>query len=41
VQAFQDVPILPLGLYYQPAAYRADLTGMLKGLNLFTNVKRA
>jgi peptide/nickel transport system substrate-binding protein len=41
VQAFQDVPILPLGLYYQPAAFRSDLTGMLKGLNLFTNVRRA
>jgi peptide/nickel transport system substrate-binding protein len=40
-QAFDDVPMLPLGLYYQPAAYRADLTGMLKGLNLFTGVRRA
>ena len=39
-QAFVDVPILPLGLYYQPAAFRADLTGMLKGLNLFTGVRR-
>ena len=41
LQAFVDVPMLPLGLYYQPAAYRADLTGMLKGLNLFTGVRRA
>jgi peptide/nickel transport system substrate-binding protein len=40
VQAFQDVPYLPLGSYYQPTAYRADLTGMLKGLILFTNVRR-
>jgi peptide/nickel transport system substrate-binding protein len=39
-QAFVDVPILPLGLYYQPAAFRGDLTGMLKGLNLFTGVRR-
>jgi peptide/nickel transport system substrate-binding protein len=39
-QAFIDVPMLPLGLYYQPAAFRADLTGMLKGLNLFTGVRR-
>jgi peptide/nickel transport system substrate-binding protein len=41
VQAFQDVPFLPLGSYYQPTAYKADLTGMLKGLILFTNVRRA
>ncbi len=40
-QAFADVPMVPLGLYYQPAAFRADLTGMLKGLNLFTGVRRA
>jgi peptide/nickel transport system substrate-binding protein len=40
-QAFQDVPFLPLGSYYQPTAYRVDLTDMLKGLILFTNVRRA
>jgi peptide/nickel transport system substrate-binding protein len=40
-QAFQDVPFLPLGSYYQPTAYRANLTDMLKGLILFTNVRRA
>jgi peptide/nickel transport system substrate-binding protein len=40
LQAFQDVPFLPLGSYYQPTAYKADLTGMLKGLILFTNVRR-
>jgi hypothetical protein len=39
-QAFIDVPMLPLGLYYQPAAFRSDLGGMLKGLNLFTGVRR-
>jgi peptide/nickel transport system substrate-binding protein len=39
-QAFIDVPDLPLGLYYQPAAYRNDLTGVMKGLILFTGVKR-
>jgi peptide/nickel transport system substrate-binding protein len=39
-QAFIDVPMLPLGLYYQPAAFRSDLTGMLKGLSLFTGVRR-
>jgi peptide/nickel transport system substrate-binding protein len=40
LQAFQDVPFLPLGSYYQPTAYKADLTDMLKGLILFTNVRR-
>jgi peptide/nickel transport system substrate-binding protein len=39
-QAFIDVPTLPVGLYYQPVAYRNDLTGMMKGLVLFTGVKR-
>ena len=40
-QAFIDVPVIPLGLYYQPVAYRNDLTGMMKGLILFTGVRRA
>ncbi len=39
-QALQDVPYLPLGSYYQPAAYRADLTGVSKGLVQFTGVRR-
>ena len=40
LQAWQDVPFLPLGSYDQPTAYRSDLTDMLKGLILFTNVRR-
>ncbi len=40
-QAWEDVPFLPLGSYDQPTAYRSDLTDMLKGLILFTNVRRA
>jgi peptide/nickel transport system substrate-binding protein len=40
LQALQDVPFLPLGSYYQPTAYKSDLTHMLKGLILFTNVRR-
>ena len=40
-QALQDVPYLPLGLYYQPSAYRSDLTGVPKGLVQFTGVRRA
>ena len=40
-QALQDVPYLPLGLYYQPTAYKGDLTGMQTGLIQFTGVRRA
>ena len=40
VQALDDAPVLPLGAYYQPTAYRSDLTGMLNGLPLFTNIRR-
>jgi peptide/nickel transport system substrate-binding protein len=39
-QAFVDVPCMPLGLYYQPVAYRNDLADMTKGLILFTGVRR-
>jgi peptide/nickel transport system substrate-binding protein len=41
LQAWDDVPFLPVGSYYQPTAYRTGLTGMLKGLPLFTNLRRA
>lgn len=40
-QALADVPYLPLGSYYQPVAYRANLTGLVKGLVQFTGIKRA
>ena len=40
-QAFVDVPYVPLGVFYQPTAYKKDLTGMLRGLPLFWNVRRA
>jgi peptide/nickel transport system substrate-binding protein len=40
LQAFEDAPAMPLGLYYQPVAYRADLVDMQKGLILFTGVRR-
>ena len=40
-QAFEDVPYLPLGSYYQPTAFKADLTDMAKGLILFTGVRRS
>jgi peptide/nickel transport system substrate-binding protein len=38
--AFQEVPYLPLGQYFQATAYRRGLTGVLKGLPLFWNVQR-
>ena len=41
LQAFEDVPCAPLGLYYQPTAYRNDLVDIMKGLILFTGVRRA
>jgi peptide/nickel transport system substrate-binding protein len=31
---------VPCGQYFQPSAYRTDLTGLLKGLPLFWNVSR-
>jgi peptide/nickel transport system substrate-binding protein len=40
IQAFQDVPYYPLGLYYRQSAYRADLSGVLHGIPVFWNVQR-
>jgi peptide/nickel transport system substrate-binding protein len=40
-QAFIDVPYVPLGVFYQPTAYKKELTGVLRGLPLFWNVRRA
>ena len=41
LQAFQDVPYIPLGAFFFAAAYRKNLTGMLKGgVAQFTNVRR-
>jgi len=40
-QAFVDVPYVPLGVFYQPTAYKKELQGILKGLPLFWNVRRA
>jgi peptide/nickel transport system substrate-binding protein len=39
-EAFESVPYLPLGEYFQPTAYNKSLTGVLKGMTLFWNVKR-
>jgi peptide/nickel transport system substrate-binding protein len=41
LQAFQDVPFLPLGEFLQPTAQRKELTDTLLGITLFWNVRRA
>ena len=39
-QALEDVPYLPVGSYYQPVAYKANLADVPKGLVQFTGVRR-
>ncbi len=41
LQAFQDVPYIPLGQSIAPTAYRSDITGVLNGQPTFWNVRRA
>jgi peptide/nickel transport system substrate-binding protein len=41
LQAFQDVPYLPTGLYFQPTAYRKNVTGIPAGFPLFHNVRKS
>jgi peptide/nickel transport system substrate-binding protein len=41
LQALQDVPYIPLGQYFQPTAYQANLTGVLSGSPVFWNIRRA
>ncbi len=40
LQAFQDVPYIPLGQTITTTAHRSDLSGMLDGLPLFWNIRR-
>ena len=40
-QAFESVPYIPMGQYFQPTAYRTDLQGILRGFAIFWNVRRA
>jgi peptide/nickel transport system substrate-binding protein len=40
LQAFADVPYIPLGQYFAPTAYRADLDGILSGNPVFWNIRR-
>jgi peptide/nickel transport system substrate-binding protein len=41
LQAFQDVPYVPLGAYSQPFAYRRTITGMLNSFPVFYNIRKA
>jgi peptide/nickel transport system substrate-binding protein len=41
LQAFVDVPYIPLGQYFAPTAYRANLTGVLAGTPVFWNIRRS
>jgi peptide/nickel transport system substrate-binding protein len=40
LQVFQDVPYIPLGQYFQPTAYQANLSGVLTGNPVFWNIQR-
>ena len=40
MQAFEDVPYVPLGQWQRPTAYAASLTGMLDAYPLFWNLRR-
>jgi peptide/nickel transport system substrate-binding protein len=39
-QAFIDLPMIPLGQYFQPTAYRKTLTDVVGGFATFWNVRR-
>ena len=40
LQAFEDVPFIPLGQSISPTAFRKDIVGVLNGQPTFWNVKR-
>jgi peptide/nickel transport system substrate-binding protein len=40
LQAFEDVPYIPLGQSISPTAYRRDIVGVLNGQPTFWNVRR-
>ncbi len=41
VQAFHDVPYIPLGQVLQATAYRSNVSGVLNGFPIFWNVKKS
>jgi peptide/nickel transport system substrate-binding protein len=40
-QAFIDLPMVPIGMYYQPTVYRKSVSGVLPGFATFWNVRKA
>jgi peptide/nickel transport system substrate-binding protein len=40
MEAWREAVYVPVGAYYQPSAFRRELTGMLSGLPLMWNVRR-
>lgn len=40
-RAMQDLPAVPLGQFFQPTAYRRELTGVVKGPTAFWNLRRS
>ncbi len=40
-QAFQDVPFVPLGQFFQPTAMASSLVDGMQGMTLFWNLRRA
>ena len=40
-QAFVDLPYLPPGQYFNQTSYKPSLTGVLDGVPVFWNVKKA
>ncbi len=41
LQAFQDIPYLPVGAYTPPTAFRSTVTGLIEGFPLFYNVQKS
>ncbi|HEY6434699.1 MAG TPA: ABC transporter substrate-binding protein [Acetobacteraceae bacterium] len=41
LQAFVDVPYIPLGQYFAPTAFQSSLTGVLTGNPVFWNIRKA
>jgi peptide/nickel transport system substrate-binding protein len=40
LEAFQDVPFVPLGLFYQPTVFNRTVSGIPKGFPLFYNIRK-
>ena len=40
-EAFESVPYIPIGEYFQPTAYNRSLEGMVKGCPIFWGVRKA